>query len=351
MRLSHALRRPNAAFTLIELLVVIAIIGVLIALLLPAVQKVRAAAATVKCKNNLKQLALAVHNYENANGTFPAGSITYTPPGLTQEKTVDTWTITLLPYLEQNPLFALWTAGTPNDDPGPNMTALRTASVSTYVCPADPNLFVPATPASGRADDSGTAGGMVWMPGSYRCVSGAYGTNAPNGCNWDDWFYCTTMASWNAGWRGAMHAWHQDTGYDYSNPPQLRPPGGAPERIANITDCTSNTLLIGEYATRTNLGHRTFWAYGYTSYNQSSVIQGESATLLADYDLCNMIVGTFGNSNECKRGWGSFHPGGILNFAMCDGSVRSIPTSIDMTTVLPALATIAGGEVVGNADQ
>ena len=76
-------------------------------LLLPAVQKVRAAAATVKCKNNVKQLALAVHNYEDANGTFPAGSITYTPPGLDGEKTVDTWTITLLPYLEQNNLFAL----------------------------------------------------------------------------------------------------------------------------------------------------------------------------------------------------------------------------------------------------
>ena len=147
-----------------------------------------------------------------------------------------------------------------------------------------------------------------------------------------------------------MHAWHKDTGYDYSNPPQLRPPGGPPEKIANIKDGTSNTLLIGEYGTQTTLERRTFWAYGYTSFNQSSVIQGESATLLADYDLCNKVVGSFGNSNECKRGWGSFHPGGNLNFAMCDGSVRTVTTSVDMTFVLPALATIAGGEIVSLPD-
>ena len=192
MRRSAA-SRSNPGFTLIELLVVIAIIAVLIALLLPAVQKVRAAAASLQCKNNLKQIALAVHNYENTMGTFPAGSVTYTPPGGNQEKTIETWTITLLPYIEQNALFTLWTPGTPNDDPGPKMTTLRTTYVSTYICPADPNELKPATPASGRADDNGTANGMMWMPGSYRCVSGAYGTNAPNGCNWDDWFYCQTI--------------------------------------------------------------------------------------------------------------------------------------------------------------
>jgi prepilin-type processing-associated H-X9-DG protein len=174
------------------------------------------------------------------------------------------------------------------------------------------------------------------MPGSYRCVSGAYGTNAPNGCNWDDYMYAQTMLNWNAGWRGAMHAWNKDTGY------------GRPESFATITDGTSNTLLVGEYTTVTSTNRRTFWAYAYTSFNQSSVIQGESATLLADYNACNAVVGTFGNSNECKRGWGSLHPSGSLNFAMCDGSVKTISTSIDMTTVMPALATIAGGETAAN---
>jgi prepilin-type processing-associated H-X9-DG protein len=322
---------------LIELLVVIAIIAVLIGLLLPAVQKVRAAAATTQCRNNLKQLALAVLNYENTNRTFPAGNITWTPAGTTQPKVFDTWTITLLPYIEQNNLFALYTPGTPNDANTPNMNALRATYVSTYVCPADPVPFTPAKPGSSRADDQG--GGELWMPGSYRCVSGTYGTNAPNGCNWDDWMYYPPMQKWNPGWRGPMHAWDKDTGV------------GPPETYGSITDGFSNTLLIGEYGTISNTGRRTFWAYAYTSFNQSSVIQGESATLLADYNQCNAVVGTFGNSNECKRGWGSFHPAGNLNFAMCDGSVRSISTSIDMNAVMPALGTVAGGETAGNLAQ
>jgi prepilin-type N-terminal cleavage/methylation domain-containing protein/prepilin-type processing-associated H-X9-DG protein len=346
MRLSHASRGSNPAFTLIELLVVMAIIAVLIGLLLPAVQKVREAANTMKCKNNLKQIALAVHNYENAVGTLPAGSIAATPPGITPDvvnrttqKEYDTWTITILPYIEQQNLFALWAPGVTNDANTASMNTLRTTFVSTYACPSDINPFTPATPGSSRSDDQGTSNGMVWMPGSYRCVSGTYGTNAPNGCNWDDYYYCATMASWNAGWRGPMHAYFKDIG------------AGAPEKFSAITDGLSNSLLVGEYATVSNLGRRTFWAYAYTSFNQSSVIQGESATLLADYDGCNAIVGTFGNSNECKRGWGSFHPSGNLNFAMCDGSVRTITTSIDMTAVMPALGTIAGGETAGNLAQ
>jgi prepilin-type processing-associated H-X9-DG protein len=120
--------------------------------------------------------------------------------------------------------------------------------------------------------------------------------------------------------------------------------GAGPERLAAITDGTSNTLMIGEYATRTELDRRTFWAYAYTSYNESVVTFGQGRTLIADFTEC--VNTPPKGDNQCKRGWGSFHAGGNLNFALCDGSVRSVSASVDINNVLPALATIAGNEVV-----
>ena len=114
--------------------------------------------------------------------------------------------------------------------------------------------------------------------------------------------------------------------------------------IKDITDGTSNTLAVGEYATKTHLSRRTYWAYAYTSYNESIVTFAQSRCLIPDFDLCSNTPPT--GTNQCKRAWGSFHSGGILNFAMCDGSVRGISPNVNMVTVLPALATIAGAEVV-----
>ncbi len=328
-------------FTLIELLVVIAIIGVLIALLLPAVQKVREAANSINCKNNLKQIALACLNYESTNGTFPAGSV-YKQVGGTWNY-YDTWTITILPYLEQQTLFALYDPSVPNGIPdasSPRMATLRQTFVKVYSCPSDPNEFTPARPASGAGGSITSA--PLYMPGNYRCVAGAdwggqdWGKDQNGGNeNWDD----ATQVAWlvkNYGIdRGVMHA---------TNPSA----GAGAERIANITDGTSNTLMIGEYATRTQLNRRTFWAYAYTSYNESVVSFGQSRTLLPDFTLC--VNTPPGGDNQCKRAWGSFHGGGNLNFALCDGSVRSFSPNVDMNFLFPSLATIAGGEVV-NLDQ
>jgi prepilin-type N-terminal cleavage/methylation domain-containing protein len=120
----------SAAFTLIELLVVIAIIGMLIALLLPAVQKIRAAAARIQCSNNLKQIGLACHNYHDANQGFPTQSLSVG------------WVVQLSPYLEQDPFYKQWLATLTTPNPqlaqrqgGPN--SLQATVIKSLICPAD----------------------------------------------------------------------------------------------------------------------------------------------------------------------------------------------------------------------
>jgi prepilin-type N-terminal cleavage/methylation domain-containing protein/prepilin-type processing-associated H-X9-DG protein len=337
-------RCRSSGFTLIELLVVIAIIGILIALLLPAVQKVRDAANSASCKNNLKQIALACMNYENNYESFPAGSL-YETRMKNDTEYFDTWTISILPYLEQDNLYKLYDPALPNAVPdaiSPNMAKLRQTYLKVYRCPADGNEFVPILPESGP----GGSGGLprpLCMPGNYRCVAGADwgGTDwgedqGGNNENWDD---PTQVGGW------LMSHYPEDRGVMHGCPHNVgKLTNASPERLAGITDGTSNTLMIGEYATRTHPNRRTLWAFAYTSYNESVVTYGQSRTLLADFDLCNDTPPR--GSNQCKRAWGSFHGGGMLNFAFCDGSVRSISPSVDMISVLPALATIAGGEVV-----
>jgi prepilin-type N-terminal cleavage/methylation domain-containing protein/prepilin-type processing-associated H-X9-DG protein len=334
-------RNARGGFTLIELLVVIAIIAILIGLLLPAVQKVRDAAARMQCQNNLKQIGLALHNYHDVYGSFPAGSVYKKVGG--NWNYYDTWTISILPFLEQQNLYNLYNPALPNATPdsvSPNMATLRQSLLKVYNCPADPlQLNTPLTPESGPGG-SGLPGIPLYMPGSYRCVAGAdwggtdWGTDqgGPNE-NWDDATQVSWLMSFFSGDRGVLHA--TGTG------------GAAPERIATVTDGTSNTLMVGEYVTKTHPSRRTFWAYAYTSYNESCVTFAQSRTLLPDFDLC--VKTPPGGSNQCKRAWGSLHTGYMLNFLMCDGSVRGISSSVDMITVLPGLATIQGAEVV-NAD-
>lgn len=310
--MSHSLRRRRA-FTLIELLVVIAIIAILIGLLVPAVQKVREAAARMSCTNNLKQIGLACHNYHDTQGSLPPGGVTDGPCCSTPSGTP--WAVHILPYVEQNNLNNQYLYTAFNEDP--TNAFVRTQLVKIYNCPSDTNAGKMFNPASGPGS------GLQFMASSYRAMSGrGYG---PNGESW--WFDDPESGRrLPNNQRGAIHGTSKLYGLQT-------------ERLTDIIDGTSNTLMVGEYATRTSPRRATFWAYTYTSYSQSSAVP-QSRTLMNDYDACVAL----GDSNPCKRGWGSFHTG-VINFVWCDGSVRPVRTSIDMNLFV-ALATIAGGEVV-----
>jgi prepilin-type processing-associated H-X9-DG protein len=189
-------------------------------------------------------------------------------------------------------------------------------------------------PESGPGGNTGLSR-PTYAPGSYRAVSGAtYGfqnlTTGSGDAYWDDAGQVSYLMGWRSGFRGPMHA--------------VRAGVTTVEKITSVTDGTSNTLLAGEYVTKTHPARRTFWGYSYTSYNQSSVTIGQTRVLLPDFDLC-VSTGGLGGSNPCKRGWGSTHGGGRINFVLCDGSVRSISSNIDVNFVLPSMGTIAGGEI------
>lgn len=317
-------RRRNQGFTLIELLVVIAIIGVLVGLLLPAVQKVREAANRMACGNNMKQIGLALFNYESTIGTFPPGGVT--PGNCCSTQSFTNWAIELLPYLEQDNLYKQYNNNFRNE--ATQNAFVRTQNVKSYLCPSDLRDPILDRPASGPGS------GLTYARGTYRAVSGR--SRATGRVFWDtcepgliDALPAPFRGRLPREWRGLLHS----TGATNSRCQQ-----GGPERLADVTDGTSNTLIVGELSLINTIRRRSFWAYTYTSFNQSSV-SDMSRILGNDYVKCANSPGP-GGDNSCKRGLGSMHPNG-LNFLFGDGSVKFVSYAVDIN-MLGAMATIAG---------
>ena len=314
------LRHRRIGFTLVELLVVIAIIGILVALLLPAIQAAREAARRTQCISNLKQIGVALHNYHDTARVFPAGNIT--PGNCCGTQSYANWCISLLPFVEQAALFDRfdWNFTVENQPNPPVGLNVVQEIVKAYNCPSDVNALKLERPGSGP-----NVNNRDWRHSSYRGVTGIGRA--------DGYFDC--------------HQWSVTLS---ENEKGLLHTVGAPaaaalyhENMAAVLDGTANTLAVGEYHTTTTTNRGTFWAYSYTSYSLGS-IQYESRLFIPDYNLCAAMPGTPAGSNPCKRAFGSLHPSG-MNFVMVDGATRFVADTVDLN-ILTAAATIARKEAV-----
>jgi prepilin-type N-terminal cleavage/methylation domain-containing protein/prepilin-type processing-associated H-X9-DG protein len=321
---------PKRAFTLIELLVVIAIIGVLIALLLPAVQAAREAARRTQCVNNLKQLGLAMHNYHSAVGSFPIGTMGirsfngYTLGTTTNNRR--TWAFMILPYLEQGPLFQSINFSLPWNPPNgaANHTILLTV-VAGYLCPSDPN--------------------------NREIVDGRH------------------MGNYMVNWGNST--WFQDKNTKY-NPFNGPFPGagtvmfgGAPFAqdqsfgVQDITDGTSNTLLMAEVVM--GQADPTKGSSGYE--HRGDVFNDDyNSSMFMAYTPPNSKFPDWIEGNYCQYPYlanppcvkatpyfntaRSYHPGGV-NALLGDGSVRFFKDTINVQ-IWRALSTSKAGEVISS---
>jgi prepilin-type N-terminal cleavage/methylation domain-containing protein len=316
-------RRLARGFTLVEMLVVIAIIGMLVSLLLPAVQAAREAARRMQCTNHLKQLGLAAHNYHDTFRCFPPGGIT--EGACCTQKSRISWGIALLPYIEQQSVYDNYDQNAYNEDAGlygGNQT-VRETLISTYTCPSEPN-------AGELRKPNGPGSALNYRMSSYTAVAGCVGggTDLRQQGLWD--WYMPAYPLPDPQRRGVMHT----TGVlNWTS-----------ERMATVADGTSNTLMIGEKATGNNRDAGAYWAYPYVYNAMSHSIEFPTGLMTDDIEACKQLMADFGLTwvGACTRGWGSFHPG-IIEFALVDGSVQGISKNIDVS-ILCAISTIDGGE-------
>jgi prepilin-type N-terminal cleavage/methylation domain-containing protein/prepilin-type processing-associated H-X9-DG protein len=308
--MQHSCRssKRRAAFTLIELLVVIAVIAILVALLVPAVQKVRDAAARTHCANNLKQIGLGMHNYANTNKGFPPSRTTGTVSTAPYFPYQHAWSAVLMPYIEQTSTFNEYTYKADWSSPQ-NYTAIRTF-MPVFSCPATPNSirFDMATAAQPACGDYTAINAIKDFVGQ-QCF------NLKNIIGKDD-----------ARLVGAMMR------------DQVTP-------FTAILDGTSNTILVAEDAGRSPFYNAQYLMFdpigkegGWADPNGAFSIDGAKI----DGSIPGLCPLNCSNNSEIF----AFHPGGA-NVVFADGSVHFLHQSIPLCTVA-ALTTRAGTEQISS---
>jgi prepilin-type N-terminal cleavage/methylation domain-containing protein len=313
-------RKPSPApmgFTLVELLVVITIIGILIALLLPAVQSAREAARRIQCAGNFKQVGVAMHNYHSAHNCFPPGTINWVAPCGAPASWATSkgyqgwgWGAFLLPHLEQQALYDKFDFNGDTDtytSPGnPNNLIQATTKLAVYICPTDPQN-----------------GELANYTGS------SYAGHPPNPD--EDVATCNM-----AGVVDSKGSFCSGTTVKRLNQADGLMANGEACDIARITDGSSNTLMVGEIAGSTVGSHQ---GRPWLDYNVFSTENGINSLYT--------LPGGAATFSWTQSGFSSYHPGGC-HFLLADGSTQFLSQNIDVN-VLVSLTTRAGGEPVTGA--
>jgi prepilin-type N-terminal cleavage/methylation domain-containing protein/prepilin-type processing-associated H-X9-DG protein len=324
-------KRARRGFTLIELLVVIAIIGILIALLLPAVQKIREAAARIKCANNLKQIGLALHNYESAQSSFPPAGVY--PVGQTSP---DTYSIhaRILPYLEQDNLYQLVNLNAP----AISQPVVVQQRIAVYLCPAEVNdhARTDSTPVRYPLNYAANVGSwFVYDPTTGQGGDGAIPMNRGTrpGDFTDGLSNTVGFAEVKAYGSYLLNA-------------------GVPRSLSAPPPATPAALIGLGGSLKANVTH-TGWTEGQTFqtgltfvFTPNTPVPYSTGGQTYDVDYVTSRDGSSATlPSYAAMTARSYHSGGTVNVLLMDGSVRSVTPSINLAT-WRALGTRAGNEVV-----